>query len=87
MLSSTVTQWFAEHAMGPQFMLSELAKETGLKYEVLLGISEHHVKFDANGSEHPIAKELDGKTLVVGTWKEVEEPVIRKTIMKKQDIT
>lgn len=64
MLSDLVKEWFVQNAMGPMFQLTELRKQTGVNSYV----THSEVRFDADGSNHPVAKELHNKVLRYATW-------------------
>lgn len=60
-------QWLCENSMSYPFQIGEACRQTGLTHMVEDGI----LKFSGESS-HPLAKELLGKTFVVGTWTETE---------------
>ena len=58
--------WLSENSMSPMFQLAELSRQFSINCDVGNGT----VTF-SNGSG-PVAEELHGKTLVIGTWEEVK---------------
>jgi hypothetical protein len=61
--------WFETHAMSPASQLDCLVRETGLAYT----ITNDEVHFKQNASEHPLAVELEGKVLRLGTWELIRD--------------
>lgn len=63
--------WLSENSMSPMFQLAELSRQFGIHYEVGNGT----VTF-SNGYG-PVAEELYGKTLAIGTWEEIKKRKVK----------
>lgn len=84
-------QWLSDNSMNPSFQLNSLESQAGIKWKI---VGYHNsfsskltvVKLSANGSEHPIAKEVDGKFYILPAWTETEfeEEQVSESKPKKQ---
>jgi len=78
-MSGMIKEFFDEHVMSPMFQLNELARKSGVQYE----IKGREVIFTAREDAVGLAKELHNKVLEFGTWKVLREVAAQ---VKQDDI-